>query len=57
MKRVNCPFCNQVVYDNDKAGRIINGRGMFKTTILYHKDCYIKYYAKRIREEVCNENK
>ena len=61
MKRINCPFCNKVVMNNDKAGRIVNGRGIFKTTILYHKSCYDDFISHKMNSalfrEVLNENK
>lgn len=61
MKRINCPFCNKVVTDNAAAGKIINGRGIFKTTILYHKSCYDEFITHKLNSalfrEVLNENK
>ena len=41
MRRTNCPWCNQVVYDNGKdIIKCVNGRGMFKTEIYAHRSCY-----------------
>ena len=60
MKRINCPFCNKPVL-TDKEGKIINGRGVYKTTILYHLECYEKYHddhgLKNTLKELYNENK
>lgn len=41
MRRLNCPWCNQVV-DISKSDQIrcVNGRGMYKTEIYAHRSCY-----------------
>lgn len=59
MLRTKCPFCGKEVIKEADKGIIVNGRGIYKTTILYHKSCYdiaVKYkiiYEKRSN----NENK
>lgn len=43
MRRLVCPWCNQVVniYGPDVI-KAVNGRGIYKTEIYGHRSCYEK---------------
>ena len=51
MLRDTCPFCGKYVNKGADTGKIINGRGKYKTTIMYHFSCYDKYCKGEIRYE------
>lgn len=41
MRRLNCPWCNQVVDINGPdVIKSVNGRGIYKTEIYGHRSCY-----------------
>lgn len=44
MRRLNCPWCNQIVDINcgDQI-KIVNGRGIYRTEIYAHRSCYLKW--------------
>ena len=43
MRRLKCPWCNQVVYINGPdVIKTVNGRGIYKTEIYGHRSCYEK---------------
>lgn len=43
MRRLNCPWCDQVVDINGSdVIKSVNGRGIYKTEIYGHRSCYEK---------------
>ena len=59
MRRLKCPWCNQVVYTDEKdIIKCVNGRGIYKTEIYGHRSCYEKWKEnnKREKENTVSDN-
>lgn len=57
MRRLYCPWCNQLVNMNSADQiKCVNGRGMFKTEIYAHRSCYERKY-KNEKTNTINDDK
>lgn len=57
MRRLNCPWCNQVVniYGPDVI-KIVNGRGIYRTEIYAHRSCYERRFLKNEKKDTIKNN-
>lgn len=51
MIRKNCPICGREVGNGSDKMMTENGRGTYKTKILFHRSCYEKEYIRRVNKK------
>lgn len=54
MLRKNCPFCGKEVLTGPDKMMTENGRGIFKTKIMFHRSCadaYRKAYIRKVARQ------
>ncbi len=57
MRRLYCPWCNQLVNMNSADQiKVVNGRGIYKTEIYAHRSCYERWKENR-KNEIKNTGK